>query len=239
MPRLLYILIALLFSGPVFSEASLSPFTLEYNVSKNDFHLGSNRHELKHLQDELYLMQAVTKAEGVVALFFSETVEETSRFRLVDGKVKPLHYRYHKSGKDPETFEVDFDYQAGELRHSLIDKIHPLKPIDQDLLSFQVAMMIDLQQSVRPLEYRIADKKRIETYKLIPRGEKVFDTQLGKMHTVIMEYYDKKRKRTYRFWCAKELGYLPYRSRRIEEDGDIILLQMRRYNGKPAEPLEE
>ena len=53
-----------------------------------------------------------------------------------------------------------------------------------------------------------------------------------------MEYYDKKRKRTYRFWCAKELNYLPYRSRRIEADGDVILLQMRRYNDKPAEPVE-
>lgn len=238
MPRLLYILIALLFSGPVFSETGPSPFTLEYNVSKNQFHLGSKRHELKHLRDDLYLMQAVTEAEGIVAMFFSETVQETSRFRLNSDEVKPLHYRYHKSGKKPETFEVDFDYQAGELRHSLMDKIHTLKPIDQDLLSFQIAMMLDLQQSVRPLKYRIADKKRIENYKLIPRGEKVFDTQLGKLHTVIMEYYDKKRKRTYRFWCAKELNYLPYRSRRIEADGDVILLQMRRYNDKPAEPVE-
>lgn len=238
MHRWLLILLTLLSSSPGFGETTLSPFQLEYNVSRNQLHLGSTRRELTRLENNMYQMQSLTEAEGFVALFFSETVRETSRFRLSDGQVQPLHYRYHKTGKNSETFEVNYDREAQQLRHSLMEKIRPLTPRDQDLLSFQVAMMLDLQHSVRQLKYRIADKKRIEQYNLVPRGEKVFDTQLGRLHTVIMEHYDEKRKRTYTFWCAKELNYLPYQSRRIEDDGDVILLQLRRYNGKPAGPEE-
>jgi len=165
-------------------------------------------------------------------LFVSDIVRETSRFRLVEDQVQPLHYRYHKNGKKPETFEVDYDRQARVLRHSLLDETPSLQDNDQDLISFQIAMMLDLQQSTRMLEYRIADKKRIENYTLIPRGEKIFDTAMGKLHTVIMEYYDQERNRTYTFWCAKELDYLPYQSSRLESDGDVILLRLRRYNGE-------
>lgn len=235
--RLFLFSITLLLSIPGFSGTPLSPFQMEYDVSKNDIHLGSTRRELKQLDDVNYQMQAVTEAEGFVALFFSDTVRETSRIQLSDNQVQPLHYRYHKNGKKPETFEVEFDRQQDVLRHSRLGDTRPLRDNDQDLLSFQIAMMLELQESVRILEFRIADKKRIENYKLIPRGEKIFDTRMGKLHTVIMEYYDKKRKRNYTFWCAKELNYLPYQSRRIEADGDVILLKLRRYNGKPAGPV--
>lgn len=231
-PRCL--LFGLLLALPGWVVAGLPPEKFEYDVSKNDFSLGSTQREFRQLDTGLYEMQAITEAEGFVALFFSETVRETSRFRLVDDQVQPLHYRYHKNGKKPETFEVDFDREQQLLRHSLLGKTWPLHDNDQDLLSFQIAMMLQLQQAVRQLDYRIADKKRIENYSLVPNGEKVFDTQLGKLHTVVMEYYDKKRKRTYTFWCARELDYLPYQSRRIEADGDVIQLRLRRYNGRPA-----
>lgn len=226
------LLISLLVGLPLTANAELPALDFEYSVSKNDFRLGSTQRQLKQTGDNDYTVQALTKAEGVAALFVSDTVRETSRFQLTDGRIQPLHYRYHKDGKDPETFEVDYDREAQLLRHSRLDETPPLQENDQDLITFQLAMMRDLQQSVRKLEYRIADKKRIENYSLIPRGEKVFDTDMGKLHTVVMEYYDQKRNRTYTFWCAKELDYLPYQSRRIDGDGDTITLKLSRYNGK-------
>lgn len=226
------LLISLFFSFPVAANPGLPTLDIEYRVSKDGFNLGGNRRTLRKTGDKEYTAQAVTRAEGFAALFVSDTVHETSRFRLVDGQIQPLHYRYHKKGKDPETFEVDYDRQAQVLRHSLLDETPPLQENDQDLMTFQLAMMLDLQQSVRKLEYRIADKKRIEDYTLIPRGKKTFDTAMGKLHTVVMEYYDQKRNRTYTFWCARELDYLPYQTRRLDSDGDKIELKLRRYNGK-------
>ncbi|MDZ7802912.1 DUF3108 domain-containing protein [Thiohalophilus sp.] len=231
-PILRILILSLLVGLPLAADAELSALDIEYRVSKDGFNLGSNRRQLRQTGDEKYTVRAVTEAEGIVALFVSDTVQETSRFRLVDGQVQPLHYRYHKNGKEPETFEVDYDRQAQLLRHSRLDETPPLQENDQDLITFQLAMMLDLQQGVRKLEYRIADKKRIEEYTLIPRGEKTFDTAMGKLHTVVMEYYDQQRNRTYTFWCAKELGYLPYQTRRLEADGDTIELKLRRYNGK-------
>ncbi|MFP3874213.1 MAG: DUF3108 domain-containing protein [Thiohalophilus sp.] len=226
------LLISLLAGLPLAANATLPTLDIEYRVSKDGFDLGSNRRQLRHNGDEEYTMKAVTKAEGVAAVFISDSVRETSRFRLIDGQIQPRHYRYHKNGKKPETFEVDYDHQAQRLRHSLIEETPPLQENDQDLMTFQLAMMLDLQQNVRKLEYRITDKKRIENYSLIPRGEKTFDTAMGKLHTVVMEYYDQQRNRTYTFWCAKELDYLPYQSRRLDSDGDTIELKLRRYNGK-------
>ncbi|MDR9436892.1 MAG: DUF3108 domain-containing protein [Thiohalophilus sp.] len=226
------LLLSLLVGLPLAANAELPALDIEYSVSKDGFNLGSNQRTLRKTGDNEYTARAVTKAEGFAALFVSDTVKETSRFRFVDGHIQPLHYRYHKNGKKPETFEVDYDRQAQLLRHSLLDETPPLQKNDQDLMTFQFAMMLDLQQSIRKLEYRIADKKRIEDYTLIPRGEKTFDTAMGKLHTVVMEYYDQKRNRTYTFWCARELDYLPYQTRRLDSDGDTIELKLRRYNGK-------
>lgn len=231
--RIYLLIVSLLLSASAFAGTSLEPMQYEYAVSKNDMHLGRNHHQLTRLEDGSYQMQAETRAEGIVALFFSEVVKETSHFRLKDDQIQPLHYRYYKNSKKPETFEVDYDRQQQVLRHSLLEETLPLQDNDQDLLSFQLAMMLSLQQSTsRVLKYRIADKNRIENYTLIPRGEKVFDTPQGKLHTIAMEYHDKQRKRLYTFWCARELDYLPYQSRRIEDDGDVILLKLRSYNGR-------
>jgi len=225
-------LLSLLLALPGWVSAQLPALDMEYSVSKNDFNLGATHRRLQQTGDDEYVMRAVTRAEGFAALFVSDTVRETSRFRFAANQIQPLHYRYHKNGKEPETFEVDYDRRAQLLRHSLIEETPPLQDNDQDLITFQIAMMLDLQQSVRKLEYRIADKKRIEDYTLIPRGKKSFDTAMGKLHTVVMEYYDQKRNRTYTFWCARELDYLPYQTRRLDSDGDKIELTLRRYNGQ-------
>ncbi|MFO8025528.1 DUF3108 domain-containing protein [Thiohalophilus sp.] len=232
-PVLRSLLLSLLVGLPLAAHAELSAQDIEYRVSKDGFDLGSNQRTLRKTGDNEYTARAVTRAEGFAALFVSDTVHETSRFRIVDGHLQPLHYRYHKKGKESETFEVNYDRQAQVLHHSLLDETPPLQENDQDLITFQFAMMLDLQQSVRKLEYRIAAKKRIEDYTLIPRGEKIFDTAMGELHTVAMEYYDSKRNRTYTFWCAKELDYLPYQTRRLDSDGDRIELKLHRYNGKP------
>ncbi len=232
-PILRTLFLSLLLGLPLAANAELPALDIEYRVSKDGFNLGSNRRTLRKTGDKEYTAQAVTRAEGFAALFVSDSVHETSRFRLIDGQIQPLHYRYHKKGKDPETFEVDYDRQAQVLRHSLLDETPPLQKNDQDLMTFQLAMMLDLQQSIRKLEYRIADKKRIEDYTLIPRGKKTFDTAMGKLHTVVMEHYDQQRNRTYTFWCARELDYLPYQTRRLDSDGEKIELTLRRYNGQP------
>lgn len=235
MTRLATLYLCLLFPISPLMAVELKPISMEYSVSKNNFFLGASRRVLKHIQPDLYEMHATTKPEGFVSLFVSDTVTEQSRFHLTDQHdVQPLHYRYQKSGKEPEQFAIDFNYKKQTLTHSWLNETLPLTENDQDLISFQIAMMLALQQGIKPLHYRIADKKRIEEYKLLPRGEKVFDTKLGKLHTVVMEYNDKERKRTFTFWCARELDYLPYQSRKIESDGDVILLRLRRYNGKPA-----
>ncbi len=235
MIKLIPLFLSLLFTVSPLMAVELKPISMEYSVSKNNFFLGASRRVLKRVQPGLYEVHATTKPEGFVSLFVSDTVIEQSRFQLTDQhEVQPLHYRYRKTGNEPEQFAVDFNYKKQTLTHSWLNETLPLTENDQDLISFQIAMMLTLQQNIKPLHYRIADKKRVEEYKLLPRGEKVFDTKLGKLHTVVMEYYDKERKRTFTFWCAKELNYLPYQSRKIESDGDVILLRLRRYNGKPA-----
>ena len=161
-------------------------------------------------------------------------VKERSLFKLTDKGINPEYYSYSKTGKKPEQFTVDYDYKDQTLMHSGLQQEFPLQDNDQDLLSFQIAMMLGLQQAIAPQHYRIADQRRIEDYDLKIAGEKVFDTRLGKLHTVVLEYHDVERKRTFTFWCAKELNYLPYQSRKIESDGDVILLRLRYYNKQPA-----
>jgi len=234
MSRLVPLLLCLLLIVPSQATAELKPLTLVYDVSRNDFFLGSTKRVLKQLQPGVYEIQATTKAEGLAALFVSDVVTEQSRFKVTEQGVQPLYYRYHKSGDEPEQFSVSYNYKNHTLTHSWLKETVPLSGKDQDLISFQVATMQALQYSIRPLHFRIADKEHINEYDLIPRGKKVFDTRLGKLHTVVMQYYDKRKNQTFTFWCAKELDYWPYQSQKRDSDGDIIQLRLRSYNGKSA-----
>jgi hypothetical protein len=241
MTRLL-LLLALLLPLPVLADAPpLTPYVAEYEVSRNDMFLGASRRTLSLHSGQRVDLTAQTRPQGLVSWFVSDEVHEHSKVLLDNGQVLPQRYRYNKTGKRPEQFEVRYDYQQQILSHSLLDETPALNGTDQDLLSFQLAMMLALQQGQREMTFRIADKNRIEEYRLRQVGEKTFNTRMGRLQTVVLEYHDTERDRIYTFWCAKELGYLPYQTRRVDDSGNIIQLRLRRYNDQAAnlrEPLD-
>ena len=230
-----YLLIFVLVLSTHSYAATLTPFSIEYDVSKNGMFLGGSKRTLTQQADGLWKVTALTEPEGLVSLFVSDQVIETSLIKVHNAQIQPQSYRYEKSNSDePESFSVQFNWQQQELSHSGLGKIQSLNSDHQDLLSFQLAMMLELQNNKQSMQFVISDKKRIETYDLKTVGSETIETDLGPLHTIKLEYYDQQRKRRYTFWCAKELSYLPYKTQRVEEDDDVIVIQLRHYNGKSA-----
>lgn len=206
----------------------LLPDNLEYSVIRNGTHLGvtSKTFTVKDSQVEI---QATTHAEGFLRIFFPEEITETSRFSITESGITPRYYSYSKGGNKPEEFNITFDAQAGVIQHSRLGQ-EKLTGVSQDLLSFQVAMMLDLKNNKKQFDYQIADKKRFRNYLLHQSGQDTLRFRKKSFAVVMLKYEDKKKNETYTFWCAPELNFLPIKSIKTEPDGDIIELRMRQYN---------
>lgn len=227
MRSLLSFILFLLLIHPALA-AGLLPDTLEYSVIRNGSHLGvtSKTFSVKDSQVEV---QSVTHAEGFLSIFFPEQLTETSRFTLTDSAITPRYYSYHKGGNKPEAFDISFDTKAGVIRHSRLGE-EKLSKQSQDLLSFQVAMMLDLKNSKQQLDYHIADRKRFSNYQLRPVAKETIKFRDKSFAVDVLEYVNKEKNEKFTFWCAPELNYLPVKSIKTESDGDIIELRMRQYN---------
>lgn len=227
MQALTSFILFLLLIPPALADGLL-PDYLEYNVIRNGKQLGVSSRVFV-VNDSQVEIRSTTHAEGFIRIFFPEEITETSRFSINDSRLTPLSYSYSKGGNKPDQFAVKFDSQAGVIQHSRLGEAK-FAVNAQDLLSFQVAMMLDLKNSKKQLTYQIADKKRFRDYLLQVTGQETLRFRNKSFAVVLLRYVDKKKNETYSFWCAPELNYLPIKSIKTESDGDIIELRMRQYN---------
>ena len=72
------------------------------------------------------------------------------------------------------------------------------------------------------------DHKRIQLQTLVYSKTEQLRSSLGKLDLLQLEHKANKGDYRFTFWCAKQLQYLPIKIRKIEQDGDVILLKLRR-----------
>lgn len=105
-----------------------------------------------------------------------------------------------------------------------------MPPNTQDLLSFQLALMDGLYQGRRQFDFHIVDHKRIQRQTLKYTKSQKMKSSHGELDVLQLEHHAEKSHYRFTFWCAKQLHYLPVLIRKIEQDGDVVQLKLKRLN---------
>jgi len=168
-------------------------------------------------------------------MLFSGTILERSEIESHGDDIRPLNYLYdQKWGNRQRRYTLRFDWDSNMLHSHYKNKNahYPLPDRAQDLLSFQIAVMRDLQHGRREIAFSIAGRKRPNHYTFRTSTKQVLKTELGPLDVVRLDQaVDSPAENGDRFtlWCAEKLDFLPVRIEHVEDDGTVYLLNVKTF----------
>ena len=218
-------------------SANPVPFVATYDVRTNGLIVATSTVSLSGDANGTYLLTQKSTSRGFGALLAQRMRTETSRWRLVGGRVQAMEYRSQLAdGDDEENAHLLFDWSHRRARnigggeHWEVE----LTPGMVDPLLMQMAMAIDLAAGQERLAYRVPRQGRIKTYVFERAGEETVVVAAGSFRTQKLTRADDEIDRTV-IWSAPDLGYLAVRiskERTWNVDTDVRLRKLER----PARP---
>lgn len=184
-----------------------APFSALYRVEADGFEIGELKRSLRRVGDGTYLLQTKMYTTGLAALFKPDTIVERSTWKLEEGNLLPLEYRYEYEGRGDDKLEtLTFDWSDGTIT-SLDDGEVALLEILPGILEKQVYQLVlqqDLAAGKREISYQVADRGDIRTYRFRVVGEEVLETDIGALRTLKVERLSNSKERKTFIWCAIE-----------------------------------
>ena len=220
--------ISLLFLPLIAFSSPLKDFTAKYKLYHNELYVGESTRKLTTNKNEL-TFTAATETAGLAAIFFSISINETSKLHFDKKQLRFVSYEYSEKNKDKnELYKVYLDQK--QLYNSHTKQHYPIAANLQDILGFTLSVMHDLNAGKRKITYTIAEKDSLKPYHLKLIKKENIATNNQAINTLKMEHYNPETKHRFTLWCAEELGYLPIRIRSINHKGDENLFNLTQYN---------
>jgi Protein of unknown function (DUF3108) len=206
------------------SAEPVATYRAVYEVEYKGKPLGTSEFSVSHdAARDVYVFESRTIAKGMLKLVSPNPVIEHSEFRVVNGALEPLEFRYEDgSRKGEDNFTIAFDWQSkvattngenGRREVALTAGV-----LDRGAL--QVALMRDLAARGQPGSYSVADDDGVQAYEYVPSGEESIATGIGNLRALKLTQQREGSSRMTLLWAAPELGHLPVR---IEQrrDGEV------------------
>lgn len=238
-PRVLALAAGILFAFTAHPAHATQPpepppaFEAEYSVHYGHMTVGVAHFSLRYPASDRYEYRLALEPRGLVRVIMRGEVEEYSEGRVVDGRLKPEHYRYEQTGSRERLREVSFDYDDmtavfdGDKRVSLGDE--PGEVLDR--IVPQVMLMVDLPTlDGREITYRVADDDEISGYTMRLRGEDRVRVEAGRFDVKEVRRVRRDSDRSTRIWVAPELHHLPVKGEH-ESSGRTFELRLRSVSG--------
>ncbi|MGH8397697.1 MAG: DUF3108 domain-containing protein [Gammaproteobacteria bacterium] len=223
-------LAALLLTSTVQAQENANEVPLyeaSYSVGLGSLTAGNATFSIIKYTDGTYTYQSVTKAAGLVALFRSDAVTETSHFKLTNGKLQPLQYTYDHTGNGKHEKQViQFDWAKG-VAHTTEDgkqKTLPIKSGTYDRLLAQLALSMDLEAGRDVENYPVLYHNEVNVYHMLRQDNTDLRTPAGYYETVVIARRDPHKDRVSTFWLAPKLEYLPVQMEQTEPGKSTISL---------------
>ncbi len=201
--------------------ADLPPaFRADYIIKKGPFELGRSSRELSYGDNGELVFRTDSQSAGLVSLFYSEQISETTRMQQLDGRVVPIEYRYQRDGKRKRTISQQFDWAKSNVTSQVDSTVYEFA-LDEHALDqngYQVNLMIDLAKGLRDISYPVARKNKMRRYEISHIGNERIETVLGAIDTVVIQ---RKEDKITTMWCAPDLYFLPVKIQH-EEDGSVF-----------------
>jgi hypothetical protein len=218
--------------------ADIPDFSANYLVKLNGIQAGELKRTLTTQDNGLRKFNSVSQAKGVFSFFKPDVIEETSVWKLVDGRVTPQRYRYQRTGGKKDKFlQMQFNWRQKQV--SIDDREHPweldIETGVLDKLVYQISLMRDLSNGVKQIDYLIADGGRLKTYEIKVLARETITTPMGQIETIkLTRHREKPNDRETTLWCAPALGYLPVKLEHVEDEA-VFTAVLRRLQGIDSE----
>lgn len=201
-------------------------FKADYRLKHNGVEIGHVTLVVKQTEPQHYTLTSTTETSGLLAFIREDDVVETSEFEVVEGKPKPLNYRYTEQlGEGIKNVHLAFDWKKNRVTNSNDKSRWHMKITDGvvDKALMQIALMLDLSESKEPLSYQVADGGRLKTYQFAYQGlEKISVNNKDYQTIKLARTKDDKPLITY-YWCAPSLHMLPVRLTREKSYGTFSM----------------
>ncbi len=213
--------ITLLLAGLPAAEAQELPMAhhARYAVHYGIIKLGEMERRLTPLGKGRYRLETEVHTTGLAAAFRDDRFEESSVWRMVDGKPRPERYDYHFSRDDREVVEqVRFDWEAMRFT-SLRDgeeSVLELPTGAQDKLSYQMALLADLRAGASEFFYKVADRGDVRHMRFRMLGKERVRTPWGWVMAIKLERVTANRERETTIWTAPSLDYMVVKLVQVE-----------------------
>ncbi|MEK6748526.1 MAG: DUF3108 domain-containing protein [Pseudomonadota bacterium] len=221
----------------VFTTASAAPplpgdFSAHYVIKKGPIELGVARRSLRRVDETAWVYAAETRSTGgVLGMLFKFYELKQSRISLSEQQLRVETYTHKREGNNPTALKQLFAWDQGRVTTTWDDGevvAYEITPGMYDQNMYQLAIMLDLQQGLQTMTYRLAENRRMKVYEIrVLRREKI-QTAVGDYNAYVVANRDNSAETM--MWCAEELNYLPVRIE-YEDSGIRINAQISRVEG--------
>jgi hypothetical protein len=235
--KLLGLTLAFTSTGIVLANSTLNSFSANYSVRRGNFEAGKATVRFKNTNNQFHY-HSVTKPTGIVSVFASDTITETSQGTISNNRFKPASYNFtHKKGKKLKRFiKVAFDWNKNTAHwqsRKYGNKTISLSPGVIDRFIMQVAVMKDLNSKQKEFTYTVTDKGKLKRYRLRVIGTEKIKTPAGTFTTVkIKRIRSKKKNKSTYMWCAPKLGNLLVKITQVNRKGAKNTMVLTGYSRK-------
>lgn len=215
-------LISFLFLTGVSLAQPVPLFSATYKVSYGILR-GEMTLELRPGDDTGYFYETSLTPRGIVKLFKSGSIVETTSLQIDDGVLRPLDYRSTDTIADPtRKTEYLFDSPPGRVtgiyKERTVDE--PMRPNGHNRISAHVAVMLAMNTGASMTAISVFDRARWRDFEFEVFPGKSVKTSLGTYETVEIRYSSEGKNKSWSLHCAEALDFAPvmiiYR-----EDDDI------------------
>jgi hypothetical protein len=209
-------------------------FTAHYALSTGGMELGETRRTLRPEGPDRLVFESVTSPKGFLALVVDQQLHQRSRYEYRQGRIRPLEYlRERTGGKKQDVTRIVFNWASHRVQATEDGKQREFAIPDGtlDQLSFELALIHDLQQGKTHFTYPIADRKEVKTYDIRIVGREQVDTPMGRFGAVRLKQLNPSGERDLTVWCAPRLNYLPVQIEYREKDGRLYSAKLRALEG--------
>ena len=234
--RLIFLLL-LSYTVPLSACAEPTPYRAVYTADYKGLPISAQaiRELVKH-DDGTYTLSSV-------AASFIAKLSESTRFKIEQGRLMPLHYELHRAGIGKKRDAVlDFNWQNHTVVNNVQSKPWTMDiPVGtQDKLLYQLMLREDLmatRKAGKPwpkLQYKIADGGKIKHYAFAVLGIEEIKTPLGKLQVLKVGRLRKTKDRSTIFWLSIAHDFLLIRFRQQQENGSKFELNIKsaEFNGQ-------
>jgi hypothetical protein len=224
------------------SPELLVPSSLPYNVYRGDSQLGIGNISLKPAgTPDCWFFSQEASPQSWLKLVSGDVLEQ-SNFCVVDGKIRPVAYRYSRDGvgSSKENFSLRFDWTKNQAIYQNGD-VRPVTEGTLDRLSIQLALRDWLlsekaatgKEPTGEHEVKFADRKKVDSYRFEVRAHERVTVPAGTFDTVRLDRTDSKTRRA-QFWLSPEHGYMLIKGEQQRDDDPVVKLMLSKL---PAEPV--